>query len=64
MSLTLGRYELILRPVTGGDKEFVIGEFTFEARQGPDDTVDFYDVNRELDGVFSRVQVVPPETEQ
>jgi len=62
--MTLGRYELILRPVGGGDKEYHLGEFTFDVRHGPGDSVDFYDVNRELDGVFERVLAVPPATEE
>ena len=61
MPATRGRYELILRPVNGGSKEFVIGEFTFEVRPGDgEDEVDFYDVHRQLDGVFERVSQVPP----
>lgn len=64
MSPTLGRYELILRPVGGGDKEFTLGEFTFDVRHGPDDQVDFYDINRELDGVFERVLQVPADPEE
>lgn len=61
MPATLGQYELILRPVSGGNREFVIGEFTFEVRPGDgEDEVDFYDVHRQLDGVFERVVEVPP----
>lgn len=62
MTATLGQYQLILRPVTGGNKEYVIGEFTFDVRAGEDGMVDFYDVNQELDYAFERVFEVPPET--
>ena len=64
MSLTLGQYQLILRPVNGGNKEYVIGEFTFDVRPGNDEgTVDFYDVQNQLDEAITRVLEVPPATE-
>lgn len=63
MSLTLGRYELIVRPITGAHREYVVGEFTFEVDHGEDGVVDFYDVNHELDNVFKTSTDIPPITE-
>jgi len=59
--MTLGQYQLILRPLNGEQKEYVIGEFTFETRPGDDEgTVDFYDVENMLDEAIKRVAAIPP----
>lgn len=60
MSLSLGRYELILRATKGKRQEFTVGEFTLDVRPGEGDLVDFYDVDGELEDALGRVTEVPP----
>lgn len=69
MRPTLGCYEIIVRPVNGRHHECIIGNVTLASRNVGVDTVEFYDVNRELDSLLTellaeRVTEIPSGIEE
>lgn len=54
--MSVERYELLLRKVGEEDVEYLVGEFNLDAKPGEEEgTVDFFDVNGEVDNVLVRV---------